>query len=87
MTFNGKIFQQIQGTAMGKQHAPPYANLVIAYLVIFKLYPKLELKYGKSCCDHIEQFLKLYLDDDTTMVAQEAQAIFSFFSYINTFFM
>ena len=63
MTFNGKIFQQIQGTAMGKQHAPPYANLVIAYLVIFKLYPKLELKYGKSCRDHIEQSLKLYLDD------------------------
>ena len=63
MTFNEDTYKQMQGTAMGKDHAPPYANLVIAYLVMEKLYPRLEKDYGKDVKAHVEENFKLYLDD------------------------
>ncbi|KAL5255370.1 hypothetical protein ACHWQZ_G014702 [Mnemiopsis leidyi] len=77
MTFNDDTYKQMQGTAMGKDHAPPYANLVIAYLVMERLYPNIERDYGKEVKSHVEENLKLYLDDgfmildETKLTAEE----------------
>lgn len=71
MTFNDLIFKQIQGTAMGKQNAPPYANLVIAYLIMTKLYPSLENNYGQDAKEHIESNIKVFLDDGFIMLDEE----------------
>ena len=66
MTFNEDTYKQIQGTAMGKDHAPPYANIVIAYLVETRLYPNLKAQYGGYVMLHIKENLKLYLTMDLT---------------------
>lgn len=68
MTFNDDTYKQVQGTAMGKDHAPPYANLVIAYLVETCLYPNLNEQFGDEAMSHIKENLKLYLDDGFTIL-------------------
>ena len=67
-TFNDHIYQQIQGTAMGKDHAPPYANLTIAYLIIEKLYPTLDQLVGRQCVEHVRENLKFFLDDGVILL-------------------
>ena len=56
-TFLDTTYKQIQGTAQGKNHAPQYANLVIAYLILEKLLPTLENKYGSLTKQHIQENL------------------------------
>ena len=67
-TFNGKVYQQINGTAMGKTHAPQYANLTIAYLIIEKLYPAILRSHGSRAAKHIIENIMLYLDDGFKML-------------------
>eukprot|EP00116_Pleurobrachia_bachei_P002860 sb/3463122/ len=63
MTFNDDTFRQIEGTAMGKSHAPPYANLVVAFLICTKLLPDIEQNYNTNTAEHLKGNLKLFLDD------------------------
>ena len=70
LTFNEKLYRQRQGTAMGKNHAPPYANLTIAYLIIKRLYPRLETRFGVAVRAHIEQNIFIYLDDGFILLDQ-----------------
>ena len=68
LTFNDEVYQQINGTAMGKTHAPQYANLTIAYLVIEKLYPAIVRSHGSATALHIKENLMLFLDDGFMML-------------------
>jgi hypothetical protein len=44
--FDGKVYHQVQGTAMGTSMAPPYANVVVGSL-LFKLFQKSDvLNFG-----------------------------------------
>ena len=63
LTFNEDTYRQVEGTAMGKSHAPPYANLVVAHLIKNKLYPNLEQQFGLEAKQHVQDNLKLFLDD------------------------
>ena len=55
---------------MGKNHAPPYANLVIAYLILEKLYPRIEKDFSIEVVIHIQESLKLFLDDGFMLLDQ-----------------
>ena len=70
-TYLDKTYKQIQGTAQGKNHAPQYANLVIAYLIIEKLLPNLENKYGILTKQHVQENLLFFLDDGFTFLNEE----------------
>lgn len=62
MHFNGKIYRQKLGTAMGTKVAPTYATLVLGYLEI-KLYEKVGEKFGEEFKNNIIKSWKRYLDD------------------------
>ena len=47
-TFNGRMWQQVIGTAMGKEMASPYACLTVGFLEETILFPKLLPKYFKT---------------------------------------
>ena len=83
MTFNDDTYKQIQGTAMGKDHAPPYANLVIAYLITERLYPKLEMDHGRLATSHIQDNLKLFLDDGFIMLEESILTAKEFLTRLN----
>ena len=59
----------------------PYANLVIAYLIITKLYPKIEQDFGIETANHVRDNLMLYLDDgfmllDESLITHEQLLIY-----------
>ena len=63
MTFNHDTYQQVEGTAMGKAHAPPYANLVVSFLISTKLLPMIASNHNEGAASHINKHIKLFLDD------------------------
>ena len=65
--FDGKLYHQITGTAMGTKLAPPYANLSVGYLEETKLYPSLPLHFEPDICDIIIQMFLRYIDDGFVM--------------------
>ena len=70
-TFLDTTYKQTEGTSMGKNHAPQYANLVIAYLIITKLLPNIESKYGLVAKEHIKENLLFFLDDGFTLLNED----------------
>ena len=60
--FNGNIYKQCKGTAMGTKVAPTYATLVLGYLEE-KLYNILENKYDATFADYVRNNFKRFLDD------------------------
>ena len=62
VTFDGKFYKQVKGTAMGTKFAPTYATLVLAYLEEL-LYDKAEQEYDKDFAEFLRNFWKRFLDD------------------------
>ena len=62
MYFDGEIYRQIRGTAMGTRVAPVYANLVLAYLED-QLFGNLQETFDLETTHHIMEYLKRFLDD------------------------
>ena len=61
--FDNKLYQQIQGTAMGTKMAPTYATFVLGYLEK-KLYLKFEAQFGTEDKEEfVVQAFRRYLDD------------------------
>ena len=60
--FDGQIYRQIKGTAMGTKVAPTYANLVMGYLEK-QLYDKTEETFNLDFRNYIIEHWKRYLDD------------------------
>lgn len=71
--FDGTTYKQVEGTAMGKNHAPQYANLIVAYLLITKLFPNLYSKYPTEQVDRIKQNLKMFLDDGFCIIPPDSE--------------
>ncbi len=65
--FDGILYHQITGTAMGTKGAPPYANLSIGYLEETKLYPTLPYHFPLDICDLLLQMFLRYIDDGFVM--------------------
>ena len=60
--FDGKIYRQIKGTAMGTKVAPTYANLVMGYLEQ-NLYREVKNQFGNELFEYVKTQWKRYLDD------------------------
>ena len=70
--FDGKMYHQIIGTAMGSIFAPPYSQLTIGFLEETKLFPiLLPSKFDKKTCDEIIQYFVRFMDDGTTLFPGE----------------
>ena len=54
--FDGELYHQLIGTAMGTTFAPPYACLSIAYLEETKLYPQVTATFGTEISEWIIGF-------------------------------
>lgn len=64
--FDGYMYKQLIGTAMGTKFAPPYACLSIGFLEETKLYPELPLYFPASHCDFIIETFFRFMDDGIT---------------------
>ena len=70
--FDGKIFHQIIGTAMGSIFAPPYSQLTIGFLEETKLFPYLlPTKFDMETCMKIIEYFYRFMDDGTTLIPEE----------------
>ena len=61
--FDGVLYHQKTGTAMGTKCAPPYANLTVGYLEETKLEPQLPRHFEASICELIIRCFLRYIDD------------------------
>ena len=69
--FDGKIYHQIIGTAMGSIFAPPYSQLTIGFLEETKLYPLLQARFDEETCKLIISYFFRFMDDGTTLIPDE----------------
>ena len=60
--FNGKIYNQINGTAMGTKCVPTYATLVLGFLEE-KLYGIIDENLSREFTEYFEQVWCRFLDD------------------------
>ena len=66
--FEGKMYHQIIGTAMGSIFAPPYSQLTIGFLEETKLFPLLlPSKFDAETCAKIIDYFFRFMDDGTTL--------------------
>ena len=64
-SFNGEIWHQCTGTAMGKSFAPPYACLVMGYLEETRLFPcLLPANFDEETTALIIKYFYRYIDDN-----------------------
>ena len=69
--FDGEMYQQVVGGAMGSIFIPTYAQLTVGYLEETKLYPLLTSKFDtETANDIIEHFFR-FMDDGTTLFPME----------------
>lgn len=61
--FNDQMYNQLVGTAMGGNVAPPYAILSIGYLEETKLFTSLPNYFNTTACKDIEDLFFRYMDD------------------------
>ena len=61
--FNGEMYNQITGTAMGASFAAFYACLTIGYLEETKLYPRLRQEFGDDDANKIIETYRRFMDD------------------------
>ena len=61
--FDGVLYHQKTGTAMGTKCAPPYACLSVGYLEETKLEPQLPRHFEASVCELIIRCFLRYIDD------------------------
>ena len=69
--FDGKIYHQIIGTAMGSIFAPPYSQLTIGFLEETKFYPSLRREFDEDTCKLIILYFFRFMDDGTTLIPDE----------------
>ena len=81
--FDGVLYHQRTGTAMGTKCAPPYANLSIGYLEDTKLYPQLPRYFEISVCELIIRWFLRYIDDGFILWPKTAD-IKIFFQLLNS---
>ena len=61
--FNGEMYNQIKGTAMGASFAAFYACLTVGYLEETKLFPRLREEFGEEEVKIIMEYYKRFMDD------------------------
>ena len=61
--FNGEMYNQIKGTAMGASFAAFYACLTVGYLEETKLFPRLRQEFGERDVKIIMKNYKRFMDD------------------------
>ena len=61
--FNGEMYNQITGTAMGASFAAFYACLTIGYLEETKLFPRLRQEFGENDANTIAETYRRFMDD------------------------
>ena len=61
--FQDIMFNQLTGTAMGDNIAPPYAILSIGYLEETQLYPQVQREFNMEDSLYIENNFLRYIDD------------------------
>ena len=83
LSFNEDTYKQKEGTAMGKNHAPQYANMVIAFLILTKLYPKIQQKHGLTQLEHVKNNIFIYLDDGFVLLDEDIITAETLISYLN----
>ena len=81
--FNGTLYHQKTGTAMGTKCAPPYANLSVGYLEETKLEPQLPRHFEASTCELIIRCFLRYIDDGFVLWPKESD-INIFFNLLNS---
>ena len=81
-TFGTQLFNQLKGTAMGASFAAFYACLTIGYLEETKLYPNLELTFGREHMQIIEETYRRFMDDGIVFLPENIRKS-SFLSILN----
>ncbi|KAL5270071.1 hypothetical protein ACHWQZ_G003530 [Mnemiopsis leidyi] len=61
--FNGEIYSQENGCAMGKDYGPTWATLAVGYLEETKLYPQIRRHYPTEIADKFEKDYQRFQDD------------------------
>ena len=69
--FDGKMYQQVIGGAMGSIFIPTYAQLTVGYLEETKLYTLLISIFGNETANDIIKHFFRFMDDGTTLFPQE----------------
>ena len=69
--FDGLVYLQLIGTAIGTKFAPPYACLTCGYLEVIKLYPALEMSFEKAISDYIIELFFRYMDDGIVPIPKQ----------------
>ena len=83
MHFNGNIYKQKLGTAMGTiKVAPTYATLVLGYLEK-KLYDTVNEKYGDQFKTYLTNSWKRYLDDCFIIWEESEEKLNEFYDIFN----
>ena len=76
-SFNGEVWHQCVGTAMGKAFAPPYACLTMGYLEETKLFPcLLPANFDEETTSLIIEFFYRYIDDNFNFLPKMVQPDF-----------
>ena len=79
--FNGDLFQQLIGTAMGSKPAPSYANIYIAKKIDPEV-DRLGMKYGQNGSSALILF-KRFLDDLFLLFKGTSKQLHNFFEELN----
>lgn len=61
--FNGTIYSQENGCAMGKDYGPTWATLAVGYLEETKLYPQIRRVYPSTIANKFEELYQRFQDD------------------------
>ena len=69
--FDGIVYLQLTGTAIGTKFAPPYACLTCGYLEMTKLYPALRRNFEKEMSDYIIESYYRYMDDGIVPIPKQ----------------
>jgi hypothetical protein len=81
--FDGKLFKQIRGTAMGTNGAPPFANLFMLYYELKYIYNSNSQISNVFICENIK-FYKRFLDDSLLFWIGSRNDLDRFIDSINT---
>jgi hypothetical protein len=83
MHFNGSIYRQRLGTAMGTKVAPTYATLVLVFFEE-KLFYTVQERFGQEFGSFIRHSWKRFLDDCFIIWNRGEDQVTDFFNILNT---
>ena len=71
--FNGEVYSQENGCAMGKDYGPTWATLAVGYLEETKLYPQIRRNFPVEIANKFEKDYQRF-QDDTLLVNEHGMA-------------